>query len=196
MKLDLNCSAAYISSFLTESESNALFDELMSYPALTSPFTLRLANGERFQENYGKMMFIDRELFEEERLPEAIWGANQIWSERMRSLRDRVARHTGHNFQTCVCIYYPDGTSGVDYHSDPIAFGDTTVVASVSLGEERIFHLRENETQKVHEYLLEHGSLFIMGEHTQQRYEHALPLDPNYKKARINLTFRKYGFGD
>jgi len=196
MKLKLNCSAEYIRSFLTQRESNELYDELLTYKKLTDPFTLALANGERYQENYGKMMFIDRNLFEEQRFPESIWGPNQIWSDKMTTIKERVASFTRHPFETCVCIYYPDGNSGVDYHSDPVAFGDTTIIASISLGEERIFHLREKETMEVHELLLENGSLFIMGEHTQERYEHALPLNSNYKNARINLTFRKYGFGD
>jgi alkylated DNA repair dioxygenase AlkB len=140
------------------------------------------------------MMFIDGNLFEEKKFPASIWGPNQIWSDKMTLVKDRVEDYTGHKFETCVCIYYPDGNSGIDYHSDAAAFGDTSIIASVSIGEERVFRLRERETMTVHELLLESGSLLIMGEGCQDRFEHALPLDSNYKKARINLTFRKYGF--
>jgi alkylated DNA repair dioxygenase AlkB len=196
MKLDLNCNADYVGSFMTKAECNELYDDLLTYETLTTPFTLKLANGEQYQENYGKMMFIDRILFEEQRLPESIWGPTQIWSNKMTLIKNRVESYTGYQFETCVCIYYPNGNSGVDYHSDPVAFGDTTNIASVSIGAERIFHLREKETMKVNELLLENGSLLIMGEGCQERYEHALPLNSIYKKARINLTFRKYGFSN
>ncbi|GGK52222.1 MULTISPECIES: alpha-ketoglutarate-dependent dioxygenase AlkB [Flavobacteriaceae] len=194
MKLDLNCKAEYFDSFMNISESIELYNELLTYNKLTSKFTLEMANGERYQENYGKMMFIDRNLIQEKRFPESIWGPNQIWSDKMTLVKDRIESFTGHKFETCVCIYYPDGNTGIDYHSDQVAFGDTTNIASVSIGEERIFHLREKRTKKVHEILLKNGSLLIMGEGCQDRYEHALPLDLNCKKPRINLTFRKYGF--
>ncbi len=182
--------------FLKTPEALELFHELLTYHKLTSKFTLTLANGEQYQENYGKMMFIEGHLFEENRFPESIWGPNQIWSDKMTLVKDRIERDTGHTFETCVCIYYPDGNSGVDYHSDAPAFGDTTHIASISMGAERIFHLREKQNKKVNEMVLKNGSLLLMGEGCQDRYEHALPLDSNCKSPRINLTFRKYGFNN
>lgn len=196
MKLNLNCSAEYVDSFLSKDESNELYQYLLTFKELTSPFTLTMANGSKYQENYGKMMFIDKILFEEQKLPAPIWGHSQVWPNRMTLIKDRVESFTGHQFETCVCIFYPDGNSGVDYHSDSFAFGDTSFIPSLSIGEERVFHLREKKTKEVHEILLKNGSLLTMGEFCQERYEHALPLDLNYTKARINLTFRKYGFSD
>lgn len=196
MKLNLNCSAEYVSSFLTKEESTQLYQRLLTHEELTAPFTLTLANGADYQEKYGKMMFIDAILFDEQKFPAWIWGPNKVWSSKMKMIKDRVESYTGQQFATCVCIYYPDGNSGVDFHSDKPAFGDTTVIASLSIGEERIFQLREKETGKAHDFLLENGSLFLMGEHCQDRYEHSLPLDSKSKGARINLTFRKFGFDD
>ncbi len=86
----------------------------------------------------------------------------------MYTIKERVENVVGHQFQTCVCVYYPDGNSGVDYHSDSVAYGDTNVIASVSLGQERLFNLREKATQKEHELLLHQGSLLIMGEGCQE----------------------------
>lgn len=74
-----------------------------------------------------------------------------------------------------------------------MAYGDTSTIPSLSLGEERKFCLREKQTLKVAEVLLKNGSLLIMGKDCQEKYEHALPIDSNYKKGRINITFRKYG---
>ena len=75
-----------------------------------------------------------------------------------------------------------------------IAYGDTNIIPSISLGEEREFQLRENATQEIYNITLENGSMIIMGENCQKNYEHALPPHSKYKNARINLTFRKYGF--
>lgn len=194
MKLELNSSVEYVRSFLSKTECDALYDHLTTHSELTTMLVIETATGETFQNNYGKMMFIDKKLNDENKFPESIWGPTKIWSEEMKMVKDRVESYTGHQFKTCVCIYYPDGNSGVAYHSDLVAFGDTTLIPSLSLGEERIFKLREKETLLEHEILLNNGSLIIMGEHCQDRYEHSLPENSKYKDPRINLTFRKYGF--
>ncbi|MDN3203883.1 alpha-ketoglutarate-dependent dioxygenase AlkB [Algoriphagus sediminis] len=194
MKLDLNCEVEYIGSFLSQEESNGLLHELLKVKDLTTPFSMELASGELFQQNFGKMMFVDREIYDKKKLPSSIWGTNQVWSESMSVLKRRIEGYTGQSFATCVCIYYPDGNAGVDYHSDQVAFGDTNIIASISLGEERLFQLREKQTGKVYDLILGNGSLLVMGNGTQDRYEHALPINPTYKRPRINLTFRKFGF--
>ena len=140
-------------------------------------------------------MFLDKPLFDAQKLPPSLWGPNNIWSDTMAKIKKKVYEHTGLYFETCVCIHYPNGSSGVDYHSDSIAFGDTTVIASISLGAERTFHLREKATMQVHEMVLEHGSLLVMGAGCQENYEHALPEVKDCDVPRVNLTFRRFGFG-
>lgn len=191
MKLNLNCEAAYLESFVSKEEANALFGYLMEYQELTRPFVITAMTGEKIESSNGKMMFIDKSLKEADRFPEAIWGVSHVWSEPVRELKRKVEEYTGQEFQTCVCIYYPDGTSGVEYHSDLSAFGSTDYIPSFSLGAERPFQLRELSTSQVHELVLQNGSLVIMGAHCQERYEHALPLDPTCQWPRINMTFRK-----
>ena len=192
--LDLNCEVEYQEAFLSEKESETLYRQLCALKMLTEPFQIVLPNGKWYKANYGKCMFMDSDLYAENRLPSEIWGSTQLWFENLENLRHRIAKVTGHHFQVCVGIYYPDGNSGVDYHSDLVAFGDTNHIASISLGEERVFCLREKATQIVHELVLKRGSLLFMGKHCQERYEHALPIVAGCKKPRINLTFRKFGF--
>ncbi len=194
MKLPLHCNVTYQKKFLSGAESQELLDHLMNFKELTAPFEITTLSGEAYRHTYGKMMFIDKDLFEEKKFPEAVWGANRIWSKEMAMVKERVETLTGHTFATCVCIYYPDGNSGVEYHSDFASFGDTSIIPSVSLGEERKFYLREKRTLEEHKFFLENGSLIIMGENCQELYEHSLPVDAAYKRPRINLTFRKYGF--
>jgi alkylated DNA repair dioxygenase AlkB len=141
-------------------------------------------------------MFIDPQLHEENKFPEAVWGKTAHWPASLLQVRARLEAKFNRKFQVCVCIYYPNGQSGVDFHSDYIAFGDTNLIPSLSLGEERSFLLREKSSQEVYEILLEEGSLLLMGDRCQEDYEHSLPTDSRYRNGRINLTFRPYGFGE
>ena len=184
----------YNEGFLTIEESDKLFKQLMGYPELTKMMELENPTGEKLKYNFGKMMFLDRELINKNAFPKSIWGNNMVWSEYIIPIKKRIENYINEEFQTCVCIFYPDGNSGVDYHSDEIAFGDTNIIPSISLGEERQFCLREKQTGTINSMILKHGSLLIMKEGCQEHYEHCLPLDAKYLKPRINLTFRKNGF--
>lgn len=193
MKLPLNCTVEYIHDFLSKSESEDLYNELVDTHRIDQLKTKILtADGEHFTD-FGKLMFIDEELFNANKLPEEQWGKTTVWSNQLLDIKAKVEQLTGDEFNVCVCIYYPDGNSGVDFHSDYVAFGDTNLIPSLSIGEEREFQLREKKTSEIHELKLSEGSLLVMGENCQQRYEHSLPTNPKYTEARINLTFRKYG---
>ena len=50
MKLNLNCDAEYIRSFLSTEEADELLEHLLSYEELTSPLTMELANGEYYEK--------------------------------------------------------------------------------------------------------------------------------------------------
>ncbi|MEM1321525.1 MAG: alpha-ketoglutarate-dependent dioxygenase AlkB [Bacteroidota bacterium] len=194
MSTPLNCHLEYHPNFLSKQEAQALYREIYQDYQIAE-LTKQQVGNQTFTLPHGKLMFIDQQLQETGAFPEEQWGRSVVWSERMREVKERVAGWTGIDFGVCVCIYYPNGQTGVDFHSDFQAFGDTSFIPSLSLGEERNFLLREKSTQRVHEFFLEEGSMLIMGEHCQERYEHSLPIDPSYKNGRINLTFRQYGFG-
>ncbi len=194
MKLPLNCTVEYINNFLSKSKAKNLYDELIEvYKIDQLKIKITTSEGE-LSTDYGKLMFVDKVLFENNKFPEAQWGKNTIWSDSLLKIKEKIEKITGKSFNVCVCIYYPNGNSGVDFHSDYIAFGDTNLIPSLSIGEEREFHLREKKTSNIYEITLLEGSLLIMGENCQQRYEHSLPINPKYKNGRINLTFRPYGF--
>ena len=153
---------SYNESFLSTQEATTLFDYLMGLHKLTNMLEMKIPTGEKVKYGFGKLMFIDKDLKTNNVFPEPIWGNNMEWSEEMLSIKKRVEDYVGLEFKTCVCIYYPDGNSGVDYHSDKRAFGDTSVLPSMSLGEERQFNVREISSMKVSTFVLKHGSLFVM----------------------------------
>lgn len=87
-------------------------------------------------------------------------------------------------------------TCRIDYHTDPPAYGDTSVIASLSLGEARRFSLRsQSDPDEVHDVELLSGSLVIMGAGCQEQYEHALRVEVSRRNPRFNVTFRMFGHG-
>ncbi|MFK8103677.1 MAG: alpha-ketoglutarate-dependent dioxygenase AlkB [Saprospiraceae bacterium] len=194
MGTSLNCEIKYIENFLPAEVADTLYRELIDQYQIESLKVQLNPLDKSILSDYSKLMFMDQDLYATNKFPEEHWGKTAVWSPQLLSIRKRVEEITNKIFKICVCIYYPDGNSGVDFHSDYLAFGDTNLIPSLSIGAERAFLLREKSTQKLHQFHLAKGSLFIMGKDCQQNYEHSLPINPEYKKGRINLTFRPYGF--
>ena len=193
MKLPLNCEVNYYDNFLKPKEAEAIFSELNELMKKIN-FNPKTVDGRKYEVNFGKIMFVDQKLIDGNKFPEEIWGTTRGWFGEIRKLKEKIEKFTGQIFQVCVLIHYPNGNAGVDFHSDYPAFGDTSFIPSISLGEEREFKFREKESGSEFSMILSNGSLVIMGKHCQERYDHSLPVNPEYKNARINLTFRKYGF--
>ena len=102
------------------------------------------------------------------------------------------------DYFNCVLVnYYENGADSVNWHSDDDKWlGKNFTVPSVTLGAEREFLLRpKNNKKKITTYTLSNGSLLMMKGMTQEGFQHAVPKikksNPNYKKGRINLTFRR-----
>ena len=191
--LPLNCQAFYHSGFLSEAEASALFDEITSVFDVTNKI-VRMHDGSEHIAEAGSYIFADAELTSYNSLPE-VWGGRSEWTVSLASIRDKITRETGVEFQVARCIYYHDGSEGVDFHRDLPAYGNTNEIASLSLGAEREFILRNiSDPEDKYSIRLASGSLLFMGEGTQEHYEHSLPHDENCHSARLNLTFRKYGW--
>jgi alkylated DNA repair dioxygenase AlkB len=96
------------------------------------------------------------------------------------------------DFTTCLLNLYRDGKDSNGWHADDeIELGTNPVIASISLGEERFFHLRhKNDKTLKQKVLLQHGSLLLMKGETQHFWQHQIPKTAKQIKERINLTFR------
>ena len=188
-----DCEIAYHAGFLGETEAAALFDELVGGYDVTNKI-IRMADGSEHVAETGAYMFLDAELESFDKIPE-VWGGRSPWPESLARIRERIEEMTGIYFQVARCVYYQDGSEGVDFHQDLAAYGDTTQIASLSLGAEREFVLRkiENPAER-YAISLQPGSLLYMGKGSQTLYEHALPHDDSCREPRLNLTFRKYGW--
>ena len=184
--------AFYLPDFLAPEESKSLFDEIRAGYNI-EPRTMTMADGSEWQQTTGKLMFVAPRLTDETLFP-ASHGRRVVWPASIEKIMQRAAAITGGTFEVCVAIYYLDGQAGVDFHADLPAFGDTSSIASVSLGAERVLTLRDQrDPSRQIPIKLAPGSLLHMGRGFQSRYEHALLPDPHCEEPRINLTFRIFG---
>ena len=115
------------------------------------------------------------------------------WNETVKTIHNRVTNLIDTTFNSVLINYYRSGQDSVAWHADDEAeLGDTPVIASVSLGAERIFELKQKHQTPAKKYqlLLRHGSMLVMGGTMQQHWLHQLPKENGLAQARINLTFR------
>lgn len=192
-KLPLQCEAYYLENFLTEVESDNLFNELTRNFNMSCQH-LTMEDGRVIEIENGAYMFADEDLCSFEALHQA-WGERSPWTASLIEVRDRIQQQTGIHFQVGRCIYYKNGQSGCDFHADLPAYGSTDQIASLSLGATRTFHMRETGSQQTcFSLALQQGSLLFMGKGTQQNYEHAIGLESDCTEPRLNITFRQYGY--
>nr|WP_299074275.1 alpha-ketoglutarate-dependent dioxygenase AlkB [uncultured Allomuricauda sp.] len=114
------------------------------------------------------------------------------FTQELHQIKTLVEKEIQIEFSTCLLNYYRDGKDSNGWHSDDEKeLGENPPIASISLGTERFFHLRNisDKTLK-HKIVLEHGSLLVMKGETQHHWQHQIPKTGKKIGERINLTFR------
>jgi alkylated DNA repair dioxygenase AlkB len=120
----------------------------------------------------------------------------QPWTPVLLEIKSKVEVITDVTFNAVLLNMYRDGNDSIGWHSDDereLAKG--SVIASLSLGETRVFIFRRRDNHQVKiERNLANGDLLIMRGETQKFWQHHVPktgkkIAPQLK-PRINLTFR------
>ena len=122
------------------------------------------------------------------------------WIPELLSLKARVEEATPEvaysnsglprmGYNAVLCNLYRNGNDSVGLHADAEPEMGP-VIASVSLGAERLFRLRGQNGALAFAGRLPHGSLLIMAGETQRNFKHEVPKEPDVAQPRINLTFR------
>ncbi len=114
------------------------------------------------------------------------------WSPVLTDIKTKIEEVCSEHFTTVLLNYYRDGKDSNGWHADnERELGRNPIIASVSFGAERNFHLQHNtiKDQKL-KIKLEHGSLLVMKGATQHFWKHQIPKTALPVGARINLTFR------
>jgi alkylated DNA repair dioxygenase AlkB len=119
--------------------------------------------------------------------------APQPWTPTLQRIREDIEQATGQRYNSVLLNLYRNENDSVGWHSDDEpALGPAPVIASLSLGEARIFQFRHRtrKEQKRIAVALTDGSLLLMAGATQRYWQHAITKEKSARGPRINLTFR------
>ncbi len=114
------------------------------------------------------------------------------WNILLTHIKLEIEQVCNESFTTVLLNLYRDGKDSNGWHADnEKELGRNPVIASVSFGAERVFHLQHNNlpNEKL-KIILENGSLLIMKGETQHFWKHQIPKTLKKIEPRINLTFR------
>ncbi|XP_053282505.1 alpha-ketoglutarate-dependent dioxygenase alkB homolog 3 [Pleuronectes platessa] len=126
--------------------------------------------------------------------------ANTQWHPLLLTLREAVEQASSSRFNSLLCNLYRDCHDSIGWHSDDEAsLGAKPTIASLSLGDTRVFSLRKQpppEENGDFTYVerirvpLSHGTLLLMEGATQDDWQHQVAKEYHDRGPRINLTFR------
>ncbi|MGV7105445.1 alpha-ketoglutarate-dependent dioxygenase AlkB family protein [Flavobacterium sp. U410] len=114
------------------------------------------------------------------------------WTVPLTYIKEEIEKQTKLQFNAVLLNLYRNENDSNGWHADnEKELGPNPIIASVSLGEERLFQIKHNSNKSEKINLnIENGSLLLMKEGSQMYYKHQLPKSTKSKKPRINLTFR------
>lgn len=114
------------------------------------------------------------------------------WHPALLDIKSQIEAVCDRRFNSVLGNLYRNGQDSMGWHSDSEKeLGKNPFIASLSLGDERLFKICHKKTQKIQDINLADGDLLMMGGEFQHHYRHCLPKTRQLKSARINLTFRK-----
>ncbi|KAJ7998379.1 hypothetical protein DPEC_G00222090 [Dallia pectoralis] len=183
-----------IPGFLSPEEADWAFSKLLSELPWSQKTNYR--QGEAYEEPrltcwYGEVPYT---------YAHSTMEANNQWHPLLITLCTAVEKQTGHHFNSLLCNLYRNCKDSIGWHSDDEeGLGLQPTIASLSLGDTRVFSLRkqpppeENGDYTYVERLripLTHGTLLMMEGATQDDWQHSVAKEYHDRGARINMTFR------
>lgn len=114
------------------------------------------------------------------------------WTPELQSVRARIEQQCQCAFNSVLANLYRYGNDSMGCHADDEKeLGLNPVIASLSLGDERLFKLHHKKRKDTLDIILGHGDLLVMAGSLQHHWLHSVPKTKKIKTPRINLTFRK-----
>lgn len=116
----------------------------------------------------------------------------KTFTKELLEIKQHIEKETETTFTSCLVNLYRNGQDSNGWHADnEKELGEQPVIASITFGTERIFHLKhKHDSHQRTKILLNHGSLLLMKGNTQKNWLHQLPKTKKIVGERINLTFR------
>jgi alkylated DNA repair dioxygenase AlkB len=183
----------YEKTFLPAQEATSLFHTLLSkcsWERRRTSFKSAVPRDEAYYGDHGTNYTYSRREYKP-----------LVWIPELLALKARVEEITPESayanlnlpklgYNAVLCNLYRDGNDSVGLHSDAEPEMGP-VIASLSLGAERLFRLKRLTGDVVFAERLPHGSLLIMAGRTQTNFKHEVPKESRVTQARMNLTFRR-----
>ena len=118
------------------------------------------------------------------------------WTKELLAIKENVEQQCHSAFNSVLANLYRDGSDAMGYHADnEKQLGANPIIASLSLGDQRLFALRHKKSKQKIDIILAHGDLLVMAGAMQHHWLHSLPKTKKLKTTRINLTFRNIKAG-
>ena len=113
------------------------------------------------------------------------------WPAFLHELAKEVSARVDRRFNFVLVNRYRNGNDMLGWHADDEAdLGSRPVIASLSVGAERMFRVRARGGGASVGLQLAPGSLLLMWGRSQQNYKHCAPRTAKAVGERINFTFR------
>ncbi len=113
------------------------------------------------------------------------------WTEDLLAVKQKIQSFYPSEFNSVMANLYRDGNDSMGCHADDEKeLGENPIIASLSLGEQRLLRFRHQQTKEKLDVPLNNGDLLIMAGEIQHHWHHELPKTKKSKAERINLTFR------
>jgi len=182
----------YVKNFLTENESNYLYNRLLKETPWTQVkyykpergyvITPRLTHAYGFhQDHFYPLKFSNGAMYLPKKIPK--------WLTELLSV---VQDYTQETYNFILLAQYRDEKDSITFHSDDERFlGYNPTIASITVGQTRPFLLKNKTTNHIDHFDLSHGDLLVMKNNCQRDYMHSVPKQKQPLKPRISLTFRK-----
>ena len=183
-----DASVRYYTGFLAKDVADAYFSELLdTIPWQNDPITI-------FGKTYPqpRMTSLHGHTTDPYGYSGIVMQPNPM-TKSLKEIETKIQTLCEERFTTVLLNLYRDGKDSNGWHADDEReLGINPVIASVSLGAERYFHLKHknDKTQRL-KFALAHGSLLLMEGSTQHHWKHQVAKTAREVGPRINLTFRK-----
>jgi alkylated DNA repair dioxygenase AlkB len=116
------------------------------------------------------------------------------WTELLYDIKVKIESAVRSKFNSVLLNYYRDHRDSIGFHSDDEPeLGPRPVIASLSLGAERVFVMKHKTRKELKPVRLRLacGSLLLMKGDTQRHWRHGVPKQAQPCGPRVNLTFRR-----
>lgn len=117
----------------------------------------------------------------------------KVWTAGLLRIKRKIEAVYTAAYNSVLLNLYRSGQDSMGWHSDDEPeLGKNPIIASLSLGGIRRFHLKHKKNKEIDSVRLDlsEGSLLIMAGETQHHWKHQISKTAKEVQPRINLTFR------